>query len=665
MMFSKILIANRGEIACRVIETCRRFGIRTVAVYSDADADARHVHLADEAFHIGPARAADSYLNTVRILEAAKTAGAEAIHPGYGFLSENAPFARAVADAGLVFIGPRPDTIEVMGSKSRAKALMEDADVPVVPGYHGDNQDAVFLKEQAEKIGWPLMIKAVAGGGGKGMRIVRTAAEFADALEGAKREAKGAFGDDQVLLEKYVEQPRHIEMQIFGDNHGNAVHLFERECTLQRRYQKVVEETPSPFLDDATREKMAAAAVNAARAVGYVNAGTIEFIVGADRSFYFMEMNTRLQVEHPVTEMTTGLDLVEWQLRVAAGEPLPLEQAAIKQRGHAVEVRLYAENVGRGFLPATGHIERFIHPVPDTHFRVDTGVGDGDEISIHYDPMIAKLSVRDHDRMMAIKRLQEALSRTAVFGLVTNLDLLQGIAAHPDFAAGAFDTGFIESELEALLHTPSPSPVALAAASAWVLHRLAVRDAAADPHSPWAQHDGWQLNGGPGMKLVFSGAENMTVRVSGTSSGFGLQVGDQHYAAAAKREDDGTWSITLDDRVERAWLLGHHRTVHISIGDERHAWAWVDPLAAGAAAANEDTRPISPMPGRVVAVNVTEGDAVEPGQALLVLEGMKMEYTLKAATAGTIAKLLCAEGDMVEAEAPLVEIAAATSDNEA
>ncbi|HET7307302.1 MAG TPA: acetyl/propionyl/methylcrotonyl-CoA carboxylase subunit alpha [Gammaproteobacteria bacterium] len=662
-MFNKILIANRGEIACRVIETCRRLGIRSVAVYSDADTQARHVQLADEAFHIGPARAADSYLNTDRILKAAKTAGAEAIHPGYGFLSENAPFARAVADADLVFIGPRPETIEMMGSKSRAKALMEDADVPVVPGYHGDEQDAEFLKRQAEKIGWPLMIKAVAGGGGKGMRIVRKAAEFADALEGAKREAKGAFGDDEVLLEKYVEQPRHIEMQIFGDSHGNAVHLFERECTLQRRYQKVVEETPSPFLDDATREKMAAAAVNAARAVGYVNAGTIEFIVGADRGFYFMEMNTRLQVEHPVTEMTTGLDLVEWQLRVAAGEPLPLEQTAIEQRGHAIEVRLYAENVGRGFLPATGRIERFIHPEPDGHFRVDTGVGNGDEISIHYDPMIAKLSVWDYNRTAAIKRLQNALSRAAVFGLVTNLDLLQGIAAHPDFAAGAFDTGFIESQLDTLLHTPAPSPAALAAASTWVLDRLGVCDTA-DARSPWAQHDGWQLNGGPGMKLVFNGAEDATVRVSGTTNGFDLLVDDKHYAAAARPEDDGAWSITLDDRVERAWILGHDRKLHVAVGDERQAFFWVDPLAAGATAANEDTRPISPMPGRVVAVNVAEGDAVEPGQALVVLEGMKMEYTLKAATAGTIAKLLCAEGDMVEAEAPLVEIDLATAENE-
>ncbi|HET6724687.1 MAG TPA: acetyl/propionyl/methylcrotonyl-CoA carboxylase subunit alpha [Gammaproteobacteria bacterium] len=658
-MFNKILIANRGEIACRVIETCRRLGVRTVAVYSEADAGARHVHLADEACLIGPARAADSYLNAARVIEAARSSGAEAIHPGYGFLSENADFARAVTDAGMAFIGPKAETIEVMGSKSRAKALMEDADVPVVPGYHGEKQDAAFLKKEAEKIGWPLMIKAVAGGGGKGMRIVRKAAEFAAALEGAKREARGAFGDDQVLLEKYVEQPRHIEMQIFGDSHGNAVHLFERECTLQRRYQKVVEETPSPFLDDATREKMAVAAVNAAQAVGYVNAGTIEFIVGADRNFYFMEMNTRLQVEHPVTEMTTGLDLVEWQLRVAAGEPLPREQSSIAQHGHAIEVRLYAENAARGFLPATGRIERFIHPDTGAHFRVDTGVGDGDEISIHYDPMIAKLSVWDHDRPAAIRRLREALSRTAVFGLVTNLDLLQGIATHPAFATGDFDTGFIEAELDLLLRTPAPSPAALAAASAWVLDRLAPHNDA----NPWSKRDGWRLNGSAGMTLNFHGAGETAVRVAGTAESFGLCTGEQEHSASARAEGGGAWSVTVDGRIERAWILGHHRTVHIAIGDERHALTWVDPLAASAAAANEDTRPISPMPGRVVAVHVTEGDTVEPGQALLVLEGMKMEYTLKAAAGGSIAKLLCAEGDMVEAEAPLVEIDAAAAEN--
>jgi 3-methylcrotonyl-CoA carboxylase alpha subunit len=663
-MFKKILIANRGEIACRVIGTCRRLGIATVAVFSDADAGARHVLMADEAVNIGPPPAAESYLGGERILEVAKSTGAQAIHPGYGFLSENADFARAVTQAGLIFIGPKAETIEVMGSKSRAKALMEGADVPVVPGYHGDNQDASFLADQADKIGWPLMIKAVAGGGGKGMRIVRSEDEFADALEGARREARASFGDDEVLLEKYVEQPRHIEMQIFGDAHGGAVHLFERECTLQRRYQKVVEETPSPFLDNATRAQMAEAAVNAARAVGYINAGTIEFIVGADRNFYFMEMNTRLQVEHPVTEMTTGLDLVEWQLQIAAGEAIPLDQTAIEQHGHAIEVRLYAENVERGFLPATGTIAHFAHPAPDARFRLDTGVGDGDDISIYYDPMIAKISVFGEDRASAIGHLQTALDYTEVFGLTTNLDLLQGIAAHPGFAAGNFDTGFIEAELDTLMRKTAPSPTALAAAAVWALGALATKPAGADRHSPWHRRGGWQLNGGPGMTLSFEGEDETAVRVAGTAERFKMGTGDAVHAVTTHRHDDRTWSVAVDDRVTRAIVLGHDRSLRIAVGGERHAFAWIDPLAAGAASGNEDTRPVSPMPGRVVAVHVSEGEAVENGQTLLVLEGMKMEYTLKAATAGKIAKLLCARGDMVEAEAPLVEIDAVTAENQ-
>ncbi|MGH8272225.1 MAG: acetyl-CoA carboxylase biotin carboxylase subunit, partial [Gammaproteobacteria bacterium] len=414
-MFGKVLIANRGEIACRVIKTCKRLGIATVAVYSDADRRALHVQSADEAVHIGPAQASESYLDMDRILAAAKETNAEAIHPGYGFLSENSEFARRCKKAGIVFIGPNPDSMDAMASKSAAKALMEKADVPVVPGYHGDDQTLKKLEAEAKRIGFPLMIKATAGGGGKGMRVVHAAKDFKDALDGAKREAKNAFGDDIVLLEKYIEQPRHIEFQVFGDAHGNAVHLFERECTLQRRFQKVVEETPSPFLDDATREKMGEAAVAAARAVNYVNAGTIEFIVGADKSFHFMEMNTRLQVEHPITEETTGLDLVEWQLRIANGEKLPLAQKQIEQHGHAIEVRLYAENADKGFLPVTGRIESF--ETPDADFvRVDTGVRSGDEIGIFYDPMIAKISVSGKDRDDAVGKLRNALARTAVFG---------------------------------------------------------------------------------------------------------------------------------------------------------------------------------------------------------------------------------------------------------
>src|SRR5690348_919450 len=400
-MFKKILIANRGEIACRVMHSCKRLGLKTVAVYSDADRHALHVQLADEAVHIGPARAAESYLNAERILAAAKATGAEAVHPGYGFLSENEDFARACAKAGIVFIGPTPEAIDLMGSKSAAKALMEKAGVPVTPGYHGDKQDLKSLEAEAKRIGYPLLIKAVAGGGGKGMRIVRAESEFKEALEGAQREAKAAFADDKVLIEKYLERPRHIEFQVFGDSHGNVVHLFERECSLQRRFQKVLEETPSPFLDAAMRKKMGEAAVAAAKAVKYVNAGTIEFIVGQDKSFYFMEMNTRLQVEHPITEETTGVDLVEWQLHVAAGGKLPLTQDKITQKGHAIEVRLYAENPDKGFLPATGRLEAF-HPAEDDAVRVDTGVRSSDDISIHYDPMIAKLTVRGKDRAAAI-----------------------------------------------------------------------------------------------------------------------------------------------------------------------------------------------------------------------------------------------------------------------
>ena len=415
-MFRKVLITNRGEIACRVIRTCKRLGIATVAVYSDADRHALHVQMADEAIYIGAAKAAESYLNMDHILAAAKQTGAEAIHPGYGFLSENSEFARRCQKAGVVFIGPSPDSMDAMASKSAAKALMEKAGVPVTPGYHGEDQSVKKLEAEAKRMGFPLMIKATAGGGGKGMRVVRAVKEFQDTLAGAKREARNAFADDRVLLEKYIPQPRHIEFQVFGDRHGNVVHLFERECSLQRRFQKVVEETPSPFLDENTRKKMGEAAVAAAKAVNYINAGTIEFIVGADKSFHFMEMNTRLQVEHPITEEITGLDLVEWQLRIAAGETLPFSQNQIRQRGHAIEVRLYAENVEKGFLPVTGRIET-IHLPQGEGTRVDTGVRDGDEISIHYDPMIAKITVRGKDRAEAVKRLQQALARTAVFGL--------------------------------------------------------------------------------------------------------------------------------------------------------------------------------------------------------------------------------------------------------
>ncbi len=639
-MFNKILIANRGEIACRVIETCKRLGIATVAVYSDADRHALHVQSADEAVPIGPAPASDSYLDMDRILAAAKQTGAEAIHPGYGFLSENSQFARRCEKAGVVFIGPSPDSMDAMASKSAAKALMEKAGVPVVPGYHDADQSLKRLEDEAKRIGFPLMIKATAGGGGKGMRVVHAAKDFRDALDGAKREAKGAFGDDTVLLEKYIEQPRHIEFQIFGDTHGNAVHLFERECTLQRRFQKVVEETPSPFLDEAMRKKMGEAAVAAARAVNYVNAGTIEFIVGADKAFHFMEMNTRLQVEHPITEETTGLDLVEWQLRVANGEKLPLAQKQIEQHGHAIEVRLYAENADKEFLPVTGRIEAF--ETPDADFvRVDTGVRGGDEISIFYDPMIAKISVRGKDRAEAVRRLRTALAQTAVFDLVTNLPLLRGIARHPQFAEGAFDTGFIERELGKLLARPPLAAPVLAAAMADKLSRFAD----ANVQTPW-QADGWRLGAEPGWRLVArdaSGTEH-EVRVAGTAREFTLKWDDSDHAVTAVQKSESNWAMTLDGKSYGACVLHHGTDYQLALNGEAFVFTLASPFAPrGTAVADTATHPVSPMPGRVVAVHVKAGDKVEPGQALMVMEGMKMEYTVKAGVAGRIEEVLYAE----------------------
>ena len=635
-MFKKILIANRGEIACRVMQTCRRLGIQTVAVYSDADRHALHVQMADQAVHIGPAKAAESYLNWQRILEAARQTGAQAVHPGYGFLSENTEFSAECQKAGIVFIGPDPKAIELMGSKSAAKALMEKAGVPVTPGYHGDDQSPAKLEAEARKIGYPLLIKAVAGGGGKGMRIVNAAGEFKEALAGAQREAKAAFGDDQVLLEKYLEGPRHIEFQVFGDRHGDVVHLFERECSLQRRFQKVLEETPSPFLDPEMRRKMGEAAVAAARAVDYVNAGTIEFIVGADKSFYFMEMNTRLQVEHPITEETTGQDLVEWQLIVAAGGKLPLSQDQIRQKGHAIEVRLYAENADKGFLPAPGRVERF-HPAEADHVRVDTGVRSGDDISIHYDPMIAKITVHGKDRAEAIARLNLALAETAVFGVTTNLPLLRGIARHPGFAAGRFDTGFIERELKTLLIRPPLTPQVLA---------VAMEDdlLGGDGDAAWAA-DGWRLGGSPGIRY-------RTREYDGTEHVFRVRAGD------------GCLNLELDGKN---YSIAPRPFFMTSCGDERqlvmdgvaYNFTLTGPYARKTGrVADAATHPLSPMPGRVVAVHVKAGDKVEAGQALMVLEGMKMEYTVKAAVAGTIEKVLFESGSMVDAEAVLAHIKA-------
>ncbi len=649
-MFDRILIANRGEIACRIIRTCQRLGVETVAVYSDADADARHVRLADFAVHIGPARASESYLNAGHLLAAARQTAAEAIHPGYGFLSENPDFARAVRAAGLVFIGPTAETIEAMGSKSAAKALMQDARVPVVPGYHGESQDATLLHEEATRIGFPLMIKAVAGGGGKGMRIVRAAQEFTQALDGCRREARNAFGDDRVLLEKYIEHPRHVEFQIFGDAYGAAVHIFERECSLQRRFQKVIEETPSPFINPETRAAMGKAATAAARAVRYVGAGTVEFIVGVDQSFYFMEMNTRLQVEHPVTEQTTGLDLVDWQLRIAAGEPLPIAQSDIRQRGHAIEARLYAENPAREFLPTPGRLEGLYWPKGEG-IRIDTGVEPGDAIGTDYDPMVAKITVTGPDRVTAIARLRHALARTAVFGLTTNIGLLRGIAAHADFAAGNFDTGFIERELERLLAPPGCEPIHHAAVAARLLYEFG-------GDGPW-RPDAFRVTPDAGWHFILrDNADKETCwAVRGTPPEFvmsGVNDNTQQVRTTAGTEDE--WTVVFGGDTRRLAVRRAGTRFQITDGNRAVLLDWVPTFAVGAHRTTDESHPHSPMPGRIVAVHVGEGTAVERGAALLTLEGMKMEYTVKATVSGTVRTLYYTEGDVVQAETTLVDI---------
>src|SRR5256714_5900439 len=641
-VFSKLLIANRGEIACRVIRTARRMGIATVAVYSDADANALHVAMADEARRIGPPPARESYLNIAAIVEAASASGAEAVHPGYGFLSENPDFAEACAEAGIVFIGPPAKAIRAMGSKAAAKALMEGHGVPVVPGYHGEAQDAASLAAEAERIGYPVLIKASAGGGGRGMRIVTRADEFARALVGAKREAAGAFGDDRILLERYLERPRHIEVQVFGDTQGNIVHLWERDCSIQRRHQKIVEEAPAPGLGERERNKLGEMAVAAARAVGYVGAGTVEFIAEfiAERdakNFYFMEMNTRLQVEHPVTEAITGTDLVEWQIRIANGEALPLRQDAIALHGHAIEVRLYAENPKRGFLPATGTRHGLHLPHADLA-RVDAGVRQGDPLNPFYDPMPAQAIAWGDDRDAARARLQRALAETAILGVTTNLAFLHRIIAAPDFAAGAIDTGFIERHHDALLPSARALPdVALAAA---VLGRLTEPQLAsgADRFSPWARRDGWRLNLPPapvGLPLR-PGAHDLTVDPVAERCGWHLRLGDRDCHASAERLPDGRLSLTLDGARTTLRVLEHDRALAVFVEGESWRFAAVDPLAPPAGADISGGRLTAPMPGRVIQLLVAPGEAVRRGPATMVIQGGEMGDTIAPPPAAAV-----------------------------
>ncbi|WP_417472524.1 biotin carboxylase N-terminal domain-containing protein [Leisingera sp.] len=640
-MFDKILIANRGEIACRVMETARAMGVRTVAVYSDADAASKHVSLADEAVHIGGPAPADSYLKGDVIIRVAQETGAQAIHPGYGFLSENPDFVEAVEAAGLTFIGPSADAIRKMGLKDAAKALMEEAGVPVVPGYHGANQDPEFLAEQAEQIGYPVLIKAVAGGGGKGMRLVEKAQDFADALKSAQGEATTAFGNPDVLIEKYIQQPRHIEVQVFGDG-THAVHLFERDCSLQRRHQKVIEEAPAPGMTAEMRAAMGEAGVRAAEAIGYKGAGTVEFIVDGSEGlrpdgFWFMEMNTRLQVEHPVTELITGVDLVEWQLRVASGESLPARQEDLKITGHAFEARLYAEDVPAGFLPATGTLTHLSFPA---ECRADSGVRAGDTISPWYDPMISKVIVHGSTRKVALSRLARALEDTQVGGTVTNLAFLGALASHEGFAAGEVDTGLIARDLEALTTAPE---VELRHKAAAGMVALDLVDAAAET----------------GFTLWAPLHRAVTLSHAGESFTADVQVDGP---------DRQLWTVEGDtvvaERSQGQWRIGGQRmpavsrsaaliTVHDAYGLE---FTVIDPLDRDAAAGGDLNVIEAPMPGLVKAVFAEAGQPVKEGDRLAVLEAMKMEHSLLAPRDGVVAEVLAGAGDQVEAGAALVRL---------
>jgi 3-methylcrotonyl-CoA carboxylase alpha subunit len=644
-----VLIANRGEIACRIIHTCKRMGIRSVAVYSEADRNTPHVSLADEAHEIGAAPPRESYLNQANILKAAKDSGADAIHPGYGFLSENAGFAEACAKAGLIFIGPPPSAIRAMGSKSEAKMLMEKAGVPLVPGYHGADQSLNVLQAASDKIGYPVLIKASAGGGGKGMKVATSAAEFKEALDSAQREAKTAFGDDRVLVEKYLTQPRHIEAQIFGDSHGDIIHLFERDCSIQRRHQKVIEEAPAPGLSPERRAAIGKAAVEAGRAVGYVGAGTVEFIAEGE-NFYFMEMNTRLQVEHPVTEAITGLDLVEWQIRVARGENLPKRQNELAICGHAMEVRLYAEDPARDFLPQTGTLHHLRFP---EDARVDSGIRAGDAVSIHYDPMIAKLIVHGADRAEAIARLRRALAATEVGGLATNLDFLQAILRQADFAAGKVDTGFIERHRAELLPQAQPLPVnALALATLAVL-RTGERDAAAaapagDPHSPWTRLSGWRVNRDAYSDLVFRHGEAvLTVRAHYRAGGYALDLPDGTVEAEAELGDDGAIAARIGTARCKGRVMQRESDCLVFLDGATHRLTLIDPRLPSAAGAATTGKILAPMPGTVTKILVAAGAAVTKGSVLAIVEAMKMEHAVKAPRDGKVTAVHFAAGDQV------------------
>ena len=652
-MIKSLLIANRGEIACRIIKTARRMGIRSITVYSQADADALHVRLADEAHLIGGAAASGSYLHSGRILSVAKEAGADAVHPGYGFLSENANFAELTADAGMIFVGPHPGAIREMGLKDRAKEIMVKAEVPVVLGYHGSNQTPSFLKRKAYEIGYPVLIKAVAGGGGKGMRKVGKALEFDEALEAAKREAMAAFGNDVVLIEKFVESPRHIEIQVFADGHDNVVHLFERDCSLQRRHQKVIEEAPAPGMNDNVRAAMGAAACEAARAVGYQGAGTVEFIadgaggLSAD-GFYFMEMNTRLQVEHPVTEMITGLDLVEWQLRVAGGEELPVKQDELTLTGHAVEARIYAEDPNARFLPATGKLVAMNLGEASDNVRVDSGVEQGDVISPHYDPMIAKLIVHGATRDEALTGLENRLRQAQIAGPVTNTAFLANLCADATFRKGSFDTSLIDSKLDSLISTGSIEAATVCAGISGLIERQRARieaENAQDLPSPWQTADGFQLMGRRELDWQFIlDGERLSARVRFEPDRIEISDGNGEWtesSTTAMVYEDGSQLFVLD--------AGRQSIFEETVQQTREA----DETSGG------DGRIAVPMHGKIIAVTVQDGDDVEQGDLLFAVEAMKMEHAVLAPRDGIVADIAISSGEQVESGFPAMILIAA------
>jgi 3-methylcrotonyl-CoA carboxylase alpha subunit len=664
-MFDKILIANRGEIACRIIRTARRLNIGTVAVYSEPDAQAMHVAAADEAHLIGPGPARESYLSIERILKAARQSGARAIHPGYGFLSENADFAERCTDAGIVFIGPSAATIRAIGDKAQAKIIMERAGVATVPGYHGEAQDAERFAQEADRLGYPVLIKATAGGGGRGMRAVAEPAELGAALDAARNEALSAFGNGQLILEKYLARPRHVEVQVFGDQHGHLVHLFERDCSAQRRHQKVIEESPAPMLDEALRRSLGATAVAAARAADYVGAGTVEFILHGE-TFYFIEMNTRLQVEHPVTEMVTRYDLVEWQLQVAAGEPLPARQEQICSRGHAIEARLYAEDPAHDFAPASGHLQQFRLPAATLDVRIETGMREGDEIPIFYDALMAKIIVWGTDREDARRGLETALTATAIAGVAHNRDFLVRLVQHRAFAAGGIDTGFIERHREVLTVPLSAAPLAaVAAASLALLYPEPGADPATalgarDTGSPWSRHDGWRLSGTTTYALDWLDA-GLERHLDIVFERAGLTLTLDEVAARVKylARHGSELELEFDSVPLKATVQQQGAGFQVALKKGSWQLQYLAPLARRAVAKAGPARLVAPVHGRVLDVLVAPGAKVKRGQALMLLECMKLEYRITAPADGTVDALHFAAGDVVEDGVQLVDFTAA------